>query len=356
MEPMKNSGETKEASSPVNQASQLPSKKTAATAGKVTTLSGGRPAIGPDIQQFFIPARGSAPSGGHLLYRPMVIGAAKVSFIDSKAGIDASNDVCLLTAVTDDPVPVNWDDSTEAQIAVDDLEKEPADDADYQEIPTVAAKAKNYQTWERSFVAYLYANQRLELLQSPSTEEVSTPGESERDFRVRLQQIVREQRDIQINSLRQKYAPKITGLQNRILRAQQAVQRETAQASQAKLQTAISFGTTVLGAFFGRKAVSVSTLGRATTAARGVGRSMKEQQDIGRAQESVETLQTQLAELEAELQAETQNLEAKVDAQNEQLEKVSIKPKKSNISVQLVTLAWAPFWQDESGEATAAWE
>jgi hypothetical protein len=83
---------------------------------------------------------------------------------------------------------------------------------------------------------------------------------------------------------------------------------------------------------------------------------MKEQQDIGRAQESVETLQEQRAKLDAELQAETQQLEAKIDAQNEQLEKVSIKPKKSNISVQLVALAWAPFWQDESGEVTAAWE
>jgi len=356
MEPVKNSGETKEASSPTNQPSQVPSKKTAAATAEVAPSSGGRPAIGPDIQQFFIPARGSARSGGHLLYKPMVIGAAKVNFVDSKTGVDASNDVCLLTAVTDDPVPVSWDDSTETQIAVADLEKDPGGDADYQEVPAVAGKAKNYQTWARSFVTYLYGNQRLELLQSPSTEEISTPGESERDFRVRLQQIVREQRDIQIDGLRQKYAPRITGLQNRILRAQQAVQRETAQASQAKLQTAISFGTTVLGAFFGRKAVSVSTLGRATTAARGVGRSMKEQQDIGRAQESVETLQAQLADLEAELQAETQNLEAKVDAQNEQLEKVTIKPKKSNISVQLVTLAWAPFWQNESGEATAAWE
>ena len=148
----------------------------------------------------------------------------------------------------------------------------------------------------------------------------------------------------------------MTTLQGRIARAQQAVGRETAQASQANLQTAISFGTTILGAFLGRKAVSVSTLGRATTAARGVGRSMKEQQDIGRAQESVEALQAQLADLESQLQSETQLLEAKLDAQNEQLEKISIKPKKSNISVQLVTLAWAPFWQDESGEETSAWE
>lgn len=314
-----------------------------------------RPAIGPDVQQFFIPARGSAPGGGPILYRPMILGAAKVNFVDAKIGIDESQDVCRLTTITDAAVPVSWDDSQDASVAVSDLEKDPASDAQYEELPAVGGKAKNYQSWTRDFVAYLYGNQKLDLLKSPSTTELSRPGESERDFRVRLRQTVREQRDVQIEKLRQKYAPKMTGLQERIRRAQQGVEREAAQASQTKLQTAISFGTTLLGAFLGRKAVSVSTLGRATTAARGVSRSMKENQDIGRAQESVELLQGQLAELDAELQSETQALEAKVDAQSEQLDTIGIKPKKANISVQLVTLAWAPFWQDESGAATSAW-
>jgi len=202
----------------------------------------------------------------------------------------------------------------------------------------------------------LYGNQKLELLKSPSTGEWSKPGESERDFRVRLQQTAREVRDAQVERLRQGYASKIAALQDRIRRAGLAVERESAQASQQKLQTAISFGTTLLGAFLGRKAVSVSTLGRATTAARGVSRSMKEQKDIARAQESVEALQGDLAALEAQLQSETEALEAKLDAQNEQLETIAIKPKKTNISVQLLGLAWAPFWRDDSGEVQGAWE
>ena len=291
-----------------------------------------------------------------MLYRPMILGAAKVNFVDTKIGIDESQDACRLTAITDAAAPISWDDSQDAGVAISDLEKDPASEAQYEELPAAAGKAKNYQSWTKDFVAYLYGNQKLDLLKSPSTGELSKPGESERDFRVRLQQTVREERDGQMENLRQKYAPKMTGLQERIRRAQQAVEREAAQASQAKVQTAISFGTTLLGAFLGRKAVSVSTLGRATTAARGVSRSMKEQQDIGRAQESVEALQGQLAELEAEFQSETQALEAKVDAQSEHLDTISIKPKKANISVRLVTLAWAPFWRDESGATTSAWE
>jgi hypothetical protein len=315
-----------------------------------------RPAIAPDVQQFFIPTRGSAPGGSALLYRPMILGAAKVNFVDMKIGVDESVEVCRLTAITDQAVPVSWDDSQEPGVGTADLEKDAASEAQYEEAPAVAGNAKSYQRWNKDFVAFLYGNQKLELMKSPSIREVSKPGEAERDFRVRLQQAAREQRDGQIEQLRQKYAPKMAALQERIRRAQQAVERESAQANQAKLQTAISFGTTLLGAFLGRKAVSVSTLGRATTAARGVGRSMKEQQDVGRAAESVEVLQGHLAELEAELQSETQALEAKMDAQSEQFETISIKPKKTNISVQLVALAWAPFWRGETGEVTSAWE
>ena len=342
-------------------ASAAPATKAAAsppTASPAETSSPAsvRPAIAPDVQQFFIPTRGSAPGETALLYRPMVLGAGRVNFVDTKLGVDQSVEVCCLTPITDEAVPVSWENSQEAGIAVSDLEKDAAGDAQYHEAPAVAGKAKSYQGWTKDFVAFLYGTQKLELLKSSSTREYSKPGESERDFRVRLQQSVRESRDAQIEQLRQKYAPRMAGLQERIRRAQQAVERESAQANQAKLQTAISFGTTLLGAFLGRKAVSVSTLGRATTAVRGVGRSMKEQQDIGRAAESVEALQAQLAELEAELQAEAQALEAKTDAQSEPLETISIKPKKTNISVQLVALAWTPFWLDESGDKTAAWE
>jgi len=322
----------------------------------VAAGSRARPAIAPEVRQYFIPVRGNSPDGSPPVYRPMVFGAAKVGFVAAKFGVDEALDVSCLTPITDAPVPVSWENSQEAGVATTDLETDPQDAAQYEEVPAPAGKAKSYQGWSRDYVTFLYGSQKLDLLKSPTTGEYSRPGEAERDFRVRLQQTAREQRDAQVDLLRRKYAPRIAAVQERIRRAQQAVEREGAQASQAKLQTAISFGTTLLGAFLGRKAVSVSSLGRATTAVRGIGRSAKEQQDIGRAQETVEALQAQLAEIETDLQSETQALEGKIDAQNEQLETFSIKPKKTNISIQLVALAWAPHWRDDAGGTTPAWE
>ena len=57
--------------------------------------------------------------------------------------------------------------------------------------------------------------------------------------------------------------------------------RESEQVSQQRLQTAISMGATLVGALFGRKSMSAS-IGRATTTARGVGRTMREREDVER--------------------------------------------------------------------------
>jgi len=99
-------------------------------------------------------------------------------------------------------------------------------------------------------------------------------------------------------------------------------------------------GATVIGALFGRKAVSLSTLGRATTAARGVGRSVKETEDVGRAQQRQQEAERELKGLEAELADEIAALSA--SSAEVALDTIEIKPKRGAVDVRLVALAWKP--------------
>ena len=162
-------------------------------------------------------------------------------------------------------------------------------------------------------------------------------------------------RDEAVDALRRKYAAKLAALEEKIRRAEQAVDRESSQASQQKLQTAVSMGATVLGALFGRKTLSASTLGKATTTARGMGRTMKERQDIERARETLAAAQQQKAELEAQVQADIDALSGATDPLGEALEPVVLKPKRTAVTVQLVALAWAPVWKDAEGRLTPAY-
>ena len=320
------------------------------------TAGGQRPLLPPDVPQHFVPAHGAAPTGSSLLYQPMLAGFAQVRVADTRSKIDVTRDLTVLTPITGEAVAVDWEQAALAGFTSSDLADAPESDAGFADLPAAAGKKKSYDAWSKEFAAWLLRTQKVELLRSPSLKVVSKPDESERGFRVRLQESTRQDRDQAVEALRQKYAPKQAALQERRRRAEQTVARESEQATQQGIQTAISVGATILGAFLGRKAINVGTVGRATTAARSAGRVLKETQDVGRAKESVEAVDQAIADLDAQFKAEADALTATTDPLTERLETISLKPTRQNISVRLVTLAWAPGWRNSAGAVTPAWE
>ena len=217
------------------------------------------------------------------------------------------------------------------------------------------AKLTSYRSWESDFSAWTYRTQAAQVFRSPGFKLTSNPGETEGDFRARLQLVAREKRDELTEKIRTKYAAKTATLQQQLLTAGHAVEREEEQAKNRKMQTAISFGATLLGAFTGRKIMSTGTLGRATTAMRDVGRTMDEQGDIKRAEESLTALKQKQADVEAEFQAEVDAIGAQMDPMAETLDQITIRPRKSDIAVDSLGLVWMPYWRDASGSITGAW-
>ena len=337
---------------------EVPRPRTQPSAASLNAQQGGataRPVLPPDVPQHFVPIRGAKPEGSELVYAPMLLGSSQVRFADNKTRIETMQDVTVLVPITEGAVTVDWDRAAPAGVTPADLEQTPETEARFLALPSVAGKAKNYETWNRDFGGWLFRTQKLSLLKSPSTGQVSNPEESERDFRVRLQQSGREQRDKVADALRRKYAPKITAVQERVRRAEQQKEKQQAEARSSQMQAAISVGASILGAFLGRKTISAANVGRATTAIRGAGRVLKESQDVSFAEENVAVLQQQLAELEAQFKAESDALAAASDPLQETLEPVTLKPAKANIAVKMVTLAWTPHWRASNGSMSPAW-
>jgi hypothetical protein len=333
---------TADESSPTNVAPAGPS---------VGGLESTRPTLPPAIPQFFVPARSV---GGSFVYRPMLLGAASVRFANAKARVDVTKDVVMLTAITDDAVPVDWSEAQDADVNPNDLERNPAGVSQFAALPAAASQAKNYAAWQKDFVSAIYGSCKVTLLKSTTYSQVSSVDEEEGDFRVRLQQASREQRDAAVAKLRAKYAPKIATLNERLRRAEQAVQRESAQATQAKLSSVLSIGSTLLGAFLGKKAITATNIGKAGMAMRSLGRATEQSGDVTRAGETVEAVKQQLADLDAQFQAEANAIETGNDPASENLETIELRPNKTNITVKLVALAWTPHIPDPSGQLTPA--
>jgi Sec-independent protein translocase protein TatA len=271
------------------------------------------------------------------MYRPSIIGAAQIRFTHAKTKTDQIKDVMFLAPVTDDPIPVNWENSQHTTINISDLQKTSLENVSYADLPSAALKAKNYNVWQTDFVNWLLRSQRLELLRSTTLNVTSMSGETEQDFRIRLQQLAREKRDEEVSALRQKYAQKYAKIDDRLRRAQLTVQEREAQIRDQKYQTAISLGTTLLGGFLGRK-----TLGGVTRTTSAMNRGMKKKRESEYAKENLQSLQQEKERLESQFQAEVNTLDAKINPITETLERIAITPPKTNISVRLVALVWAP--------------
>jgi hypothetical protein len=232
-------------------------------------------------------------------------------------------------------VPVDWDNSREVNIKISDLSSAPSEGLSFSAVPSAAVIARNFAGWERDFSNWLLRTQKLQLLKSENLNEASKLGETERDFRIRLQQAAREQRDQQVEKLRKKYNSSFSRLDERIRRAQATFERQKAEAGGQKYEAAVSFGATLLGSFLGRR-----TGGSTTRTARKISRSMKEAKDKEAAETNLNELRQERAKLDAQFQSEVNALETKTDPLTENLEKVFINPTKANISIRLVTLVW----------------
>ncbi len=296
-------------------------------APSTSAASAARPLLPPEVVQHFVPP---AHPSGSVAYRPMLLGAAQVHFLDARAKIDTAREVLVVTPITNDAVPVNWDNALALDMSVMDLEKDARDGAAFAEPPAAASRPRNYTAWSKDFTNWVFRTEKLTLLKSSTGGIVSRPHESERDFRIRLQQSLREKRDEQVEALRRKYASKFRTLEDRLRRAEQAQEREEQQSRAQQMNTAITVGSTLLGAMFGRRSIS--------TAMRSATRSYQEKQDVERAAETVMAVRQQLDELNFQLELEISKIHS--SAASEPLEAVEIRPKKTNIEVKLVCLAW----------------
>jgi hypothetical protein len=303
-------------------------------------LTAGRPSLPPQIPEFFLPMRGAKPAGALPLYKPVICALGDVHFAGGQNLRQA-----FMADVSSEILSLNWDQAQTGTIDENQLEKESEAQAEFASLASAASKPENYKIWSRDFADFLYRTARIDRYRSPEFKVDSNPGESESDFRIRVSQLTREKRDRTMEALRNKYGPKIALLDDRMRRAAQRVEKEKTDVRQAGIQTVISLGATLLGAFMGRKTFSTGTIGRASTTMRTGMRTVKERTDIAAATENLDVLQQQKQDLESEFNAEMQALEGSTDPSKQAIDTVAERPKKADIAVRLVALLWCPQWK-----------
>ena len=305
------------------------------------------PSLPPQVRQIYLPALRKVP--GDLTYVPTVLGLADINFSNARHGVNTTRRLAYLAPLMDGAVPLDWKEAEPMQLDFRDVESAAAAGSRFAEYPKEAASPQSYTRWEKLFGQHLRADAYLRLLSSPTLKLVSEVGEDERDFRIRLQHLAHEKRDEALEALRKRYASRTNTLFDRERRARQALERQSAQARQRKLDAAVSTGTAILGALFGNKAVSTSSVSRVGTAMRSAGRVAQSGDTVAQAQETLQAVQAEMQQLENELAREVDRITESFSGKQEALDEVVIRATATGITIHMLALAWAPHARSEDG-------
>jgi len=316
-----------------------PKRKSAASA----------PALPPSIDQFFVPGYGE-----NIVYHPRLVAGGNVLFTSARYNIEDERAVLHTVELEDGPVEVDWDNGESLDVSIDDLRDAGDSDATYADCPAAADNVKAYAKWTRDYKRWLRQNENITLFRNKRFRLTSLPSETEGDFRARLQDVASEKRDAAVAKIRKRYASKVTTLENRLMRATQAIDVQQQQSTKKKLDTAISFGTAILGAVLGRKKISSSTATKMGTAIKTAGSASKEAADVERAKQTAEKIKADMAALNKQLQQELADLNTTFDAQSEELTEIVVRAKSTDIHVAVTGLAWLPYTADEKGRLRPA--
>ncbi len=291
----------------------------------------GRPLVPAEARERFMPLRAEAPSEPTVLYRATLVGAARLHYVDAKAQVDTWQNVALITRIDETTADDPWGSSTEQVEGYDTFETQPAAGASFLPVPSAALQAKNYARWGKSLAIHLYSDQRLSLWHAPQAGIYSVPGESDAQFRKRAVSALRAQ----IQQERDKLDAKLTQVSKR-------VGRERSQYWRKALQALISLGpwiVRVVGYLNGRDTrPSRADERRAATAASKATDAAQQSSDLARAKREREQLLDELAQLDVR----DDELKREAATANVNVNEFYVRPRKSDVIVQSVSLVWVP--------------
>jgi hypothetical protein len=266
--------------------------------------------------------------------------------VDKKLGLNETNNVAVMLPLDPRATIIDWRNSEPVSLQERDLSAQPPANALFAGgVPSSVSAARAFTGLQNDLEYYLYRTQAFTILSNPTVKLVAEPGENERDFRARCQQAAREARDEAIDEIREKYETKIKRLMDQKAKEEDELAEDKSQL-QGRVGEEILTGLDTVAGLFGlfgtRRRRSLSGVSRVASKQRLQARARA---DVEESVEAIKRMEADLADVQAEMQAEmsaTTEVWVKAAADVQQLQ---VAPRKTDIDVHLVALAWAPKWE-----------
>ncbi|MBW1659593.1 MAG: hypothetical protein JRJ48_03750, partial [Deltaproteobacteria bacterium] len=230
---------------------------------------------------------------------------------------------------------ISWEDAAPCAEDFEDYAKNPPAQATFETLPAFLTEARDCKPFEKALANHLYHTRRVTLYRCKKLKLKSAPGESLTDFKVKVQDAIRDLKEEEIERFQEQFGKKERMIQRRYARAKERLEKEEADVAAKTTDSIINAGVAVLGALFGRRSV-----GRVGTALKSGKRVLKERGDVSRAKARVQAIEQEFAELEDTFHEKVDLLDMKYDPENFPIDEIVIKPRRSDVSIKSCALVW----------------
>ncbi len=313
------------------------------------------PVLAPDIPQVFLPIRmsrdaavasatagsGIQPETVALTYSPGLIAIGQVSFSEARLGVNLTRRVALLLQPGQIGPVIPWTSGKQVDLDPAELGQKPPEGALFGPVPPGLDTAKAFAEYAKGFGDYLFRDQSLDIPYCPSLKLYARPDEPEGDFMARVALAARERRDAEVEKLRAKHADRIARLEQALERERRELDAEMREYEARKREADISTTEAVVGliGIFGRRSRSFSAVSRKHRLKE------KAKEDIAESQAEIARLSREIEALRQELEAEARAITERWNSATQDIQRISVKPKRAGVRVDLVALAWVPSWE-----------
>lgn len=293
-----------------------------------------KPILSEGIKEYFVDTNINSNDP----FYPYMYGHVKLRFYNLKRDIDSVEDIFLKLELRDDTSLINWGESiedTEPQFT-----SKANSGAKYAPLPDIITEAKNLNSWKKELSDFIYHSKRVELFSCKALKTESKIGQSRQDFILEIQDILREKRDEKIEKIKSRFQTRYGRLEDKLQRLEFKLEKEKSDVTTKTTDTIIGIGMTVLGAIFGRKAMSASTISRGATTIKKAKSAFGERNDVKNTLLLMDNVKEDMAKLQDDLQDEIDKTNDQFSIDNYEISEIAIKPRRSDVSIEDIAILW----------------
>jgi hypothetical protein len=279
---------------------------------------------------------------GSVLYRPALLAAASVRFLDRKYDVDIETQRAALVKDPDQRGVVRWEKHFYSNFPVAKVEHEPGLQARFGTLDAPLNVSRQMTALKRDFVDWLYRSITVEVRENKVLKVYAGPDDSQAEFMRACAEAARGAANTEIEKKDAQFERKIKSLEDKIEREERELHEDEAELSHRKWEEAGTHLENLLGrSGRSRRRLSTSLRKRRITE--------QAKADVEESIDALKDYERQLKELQVERQQAIDEINDRWGDVVNDVTEVTITPKKTNIYVELFGVAWMPYYLVESG-------